>query len=266
MNVVVTGAAGGIGSAIVETFLAEGHEVFAADQAPCEIRQTDAGNQAPREVCQTDAGNQAPRQTPETDAPGRLHTFTVDLKDPVALEAFATEITACRQVDILINAAGVFVGGPATELTCEEWDELFLVNTRAVFLLSRLMGTHMAARGGGSIVTVASNSAVIPRARMAAYGASKAAASILTRSLGLELGPSGVRCNVVNPGTTRTGMIAGLGSEEQIIAGLPEQFKAGIPLGRIATPADIAHAVHFAATAQHLNCAEITIDGGASGC
>ena len=75
--------------------------------------------------------------------------------------------------------------------------------------------------------------------------ASKAAASLFTRSLGRELGPSGVRCNVVAPGTTRTPMIADIGTEEDFIAGFPESFKTGIPLRRIAEPQDIAEAVAF---------------------
>lgn len=238
MRVIVTGAAGGIGSAIVKLFLAKGYDVVGCDQT-----------------------------TPYAAVAGQQGTFTpyvVDLADAVACGAFLAEVWATAPVDILVNAAGVFAGGPAQELSLAAWDQLFNINTRAVFLLATDCGQRMAARGTGSIVTVASNSAVLPRAGMVAYGASKAAASLLTRSLGLELGPAGVRCNVVNPGTTRTKMIHGLGTEAQFVAGFPASFKTGIPLGKIAEPADIAAAVFFAATQPHLTCQEINVDGGAS--
>ncbi len=147
-----------------------------------------------------------------------------------------------------------------------EWDRLFSVNARGVFLVSREVGARMAERRHGSIVTVASNAGTVPRAGMAAYAASKAAASSITRSLGLELGPFGVRCNVVAPGTTRTPMIAGLGEEEDFIAGFPASFKTGIPLGRIAEPVDIAEVVAFLASDQsrHMTLQELVVDGGAS--
>lgn len=124
----------------------------------------------------------------------------------------------------------------------------------------------MSARGSGVILTIASNAAVIPRAGMAAYAASKAAASSITRSLGLELGRRGVRCNVVSPGTTRTRMIEALGEEEVLIDGSPTAFRTAIPLGRIAEPEDIAETVAFLGSdrARHITLQEVVIDGGAS--
>ncbi|MDO4910995.1 MAG: SDR family oxidoreductase [Corynebacterium sp.] len=220
-RVLVTGARGGIGSAIVRTFTEANFEVIAIDRED------------------------------------------LDLTDSVAVREYAQSL---EPIDVLVNAAGVFHGGPAATVDEDAWDALFNVNAKAVYTLSRIIGEKMAENGGGAIVTVASNSAVIPRAQMVAYGASKAAASILTRSLGLELGPRGVRCNVVCPGTTRTPMIAGLGSEEGLIRGVPENFKTGIPLGKIGTPEDVAATVFFLAGpgAGHINCAEIVVDGGAS--
>ncbi|MDO4927856.1 MAG: SDR family oxidoreductase [Corynebacterium sp.] len=235
-RVLITGAAGGIGRALVREFQNAGYWVIATD---------------------AHRGNLSGENVEE---------HLLDLHDAVAIESFVTEIWAQGPLDVLVNAAGIFAGGPAAQTTIAQWDELFAINTRAVFQLSRLVGDKMAARGSGAITTVASNSAVLPRATMAAYGASKAAASIFTRSLGLELGPAGVRCNVVCPGTTKTPMIEGLGDEQQFIKGFPETFKTGIPLGRIAQPQDIAEVVVFVSSskARHMTCQEIVVDGGAS--
>ena len=89
---------------------------------------------------------------------------------------------------------------------------------------------------------------------------------MISRSLGLELAPRGVRCNVVAPGTTRTTMIDGLGDEAQLIAGQAAQYKTGIPLGRIADPEDIADTVAYLASsrARHVTLQALVVDGGAS--
>jgi 2,3-dihydro-2,3-dihydroxybenzoate dehydrogenase len=126
-------------------------------------------------------------------------------------------------------------------------------------------------RRRGSIVTVSSNAAGVPRAGMAAYGASKAAATMYTKALGLELAEFGIRANVVAPGTTRTPMLAPLGAGVDEVAaaavvGDPLRFKVGIPLGRVAEPDDIASAVAFLASdaARHITLAELYVDGGAT--
>src|SRR5699024_949013 len=102
-----------------------------------------------------------------------------------------------------VNVAGVLHHGPAIATSDADWDALFDINAKGVFHVCRALVRHMAARRRGNIVTVSSNAAGIPRHGMAAYAASKAAASMYTRSLGLELAPLGIRCNVVAPGSTR---------------------------------------------------------------
>jgi 2,3-dihydro-2,3-dihydroxybenzoate dehydrogenase len=105
---------------------------------------------------------------------------------------------------------------------------------------------------------------------MAAYGASKAASASFTRSLGLELAPHGIRCNVVCPGSTDTEMQRALWAdddgERRTIAGDPATFKAGIPLGRIAQPEDVAEAVRFLVSdrARHITMHDLYVDGGAT--
>jgi 2,3-dihydro-2,3-dihydroxybenzoate dehydrogenase len=122
-------------------------------------------------------------------------------------------------------------------------------------------------RGAGAIITVSSNAGGVPRTNMAAYAASKAAATMFTRCLGLELARSGIRCNVVSPGSTGTAMQQVLGAApEAVIAGDPGSYRVGIPLGRIADPADIADAVVFLASdqARHITMQDLYVDGGAT--
>lgn len=105
---------------------------------------------------------------------------------------------------------------------------------------------------------------------MAAYAASKAAAAMFTKCLGLELARSGVRCNVVAPGSTDTPMQRALwngpDAEQRVIDGDPSTYRTGIPLGRIADPADIAETVAFLASdrARHITMQELYVDGGAT--
>ena len=121
-----------------------------------------------------------------------------------------------------------------------------------------------------SLTTVASNSALRPRSHLAVYSASKAAASQFTRSLGLEPGPSGIRCNVVNPGTTLTPMLRSMWDGEDRTAqtgrGLPRLFQTGVPLGRLASAQDVAGVVEFLVSpmARHITVADLAVDGGAN--
>jgi 2,3-dihydro-2,3-dihydroxybenzoate dehydrogenase len=244
----VTGAAGGIGGAVVRRLLSEGDVVTAADTAF-----------APGVV-------HADPQV-DGDVPGTLYRVGLDVGDTEQVESTVAAVwDSVGPVDSLVNGAGVIASGPGAATTDEDWHRQFSVNAFGVFALCRALGPRMAARSGGSIVTIGSNAGVVPRAGMAAYAASKAAASSVTRSFGLELGPHNVRCNVVCPGTTRTAMIEGLGSESDLVAGRPELFKGGIPLGRIASPEDIAAVVVFLAgdDARHMTLQEVVVDGGAS--
>ena len=105
---------------------------------------------------------------------------------------------------------------------------------------------------------------------MAAYAASKAAASMFTKSLGLELAPHHIRCNVVSPGSTRTPMQEAMwakgSSAEAVLRGSLETFRTGIPLGRIAEPEQVADVVLFLLSdrASHVTMADIYVDGGAT--
>ncbi|AGL18884.1 2,3-dihydro-2,3-dihydroxybenzoate dehydrogenase [Actinoplanes sp. N902-109] len=241
MSALVTGAARGIGAAVVRALTAAGHRVVATDLQP-----------------------------PRPAVPG-VPGLALDVRDTAAvIAAVARAEDLAGPIDVLVNVAGVLRTGPVTGTTDADWHAVLDVNATGVFRVSREVGRRMADRGHGAIVTVASNAARVPRAQMAAYAASKAAAAHFTRCLGLELAPAGVRCNVVSPGSTDTPMQRALwttpGGAAAAVAGDPAQYKIGIPLGRIAEPGDIAAAVAFLASeqARHITLQNLVVDGGAA--
>jgi 2,3-dihydro-2,3-dihydroxybenzoate dehydrogenase len=166
--------------------------------------------------------------------------------------------------------AGVLHPAETLSTTDEAWHETFAVNTTGVFHTSRAVARRMVSRRSGAIVTIASNAGSVPRMRMAAYAASKAATVAFARCLGLELAPYGIRCNVVAPGSTDTTMFRALHTEgdpvRSAIDGDLTAYRVGIPLGKIAQPADVADAVLFLLSdrAGHITLQTLFVDGGAA--
>ncbi|WP_405911798.1 2,3-dihydro-2,3-dihydroxybenzoate dehydrogenase [Streptomyces sp. NBC_00963] len=246
----VTGAAGGIGEAVVRALGERGVRIAAVDQDGDRLRRTVGGlvaegHQVAGFVCDVTSG-------PDVES---------------TVESVESEL---GPVDYLVNAAGVLCLGEARSLTDEDWLSTFAVNTTGVFHMCRAVANRMVPRSRGGIVTVASNAAGTPRTDMAAYAASKAAASMFTKSLGLELARHGIRCNVVAPGSTDTPMLTSMWQDESgpkgTIEGRPEAFRVGIPLGRLARPSNIADAVVFLLSDQssHITLHDLTVDGGAA--
>ena len=222
----VTGAAGGIGSAICAALSAGGATVHRWDR---------------------DAG-------PELTA--------VDVTDATAVARHWTQLEAdAGPVDVLVHAAGVL---------SEDWATCMAVNAGGVRAVLDAATATMASRGRGSVVVVSSNAGATPRTAMAAYAASKAAATSYARSIGLAVAGAGVRVNIASPGSTESPMTQQLwaapGSRDAVLAGEPAQFRLGIPLGRIADPADIAETVVFLASdaARHVTLHDLRVDGGAT--
>ncbi|GLY73704.1 2,3-dihydro-2,3-dihydroxybenzoate dehydrogenase [Actinoallomurus iriomotensis] len=249
----VTGAGRGIGAAVVARLAGDGARVLATD-LDLEGAEALAGTY-----------------------PGQVTARALDVTDAAAVESLVEEAErALGPLDVAVNVAGVLRRSDVTELTDEDWAHTFAVNTDGVFHVSRSAARRMAARGRGSIVTVASNAAGVPRAGMSAYAASKAAAVMFTKCLGLEVAARGVRCNTVSPGSTLTDMqrsmwaAAGVQDEEaaarRVIEGDLAAHRTGIPLGRIADPADIADAVLFLVSdrARHITMHDLYVDGGAT--
>ncbi|MDQ0354218.1 2,3-dihydro-2,3-dihydroxybenzoate dehydrogenase [Rhodoplanes tepidamans] len=244
---IVTGATGGIGRAVMKSLHDAGAVVAALDRdaAACAALAREIGAGA--------------------------HGYGLDLRRADDIDPVVDRVERdLGPIACLVNVAGVLVAAPALETDAAAWDAMFDVNARGAFLVSRAVARRMLPRRQGGIVTVASNAAGVPRHGMAAYAASKAAAVMITRSLGLELGRHGIRCNVVAPGSTRTAMLSALwrdpSDEAQVIAGSLETFKPGIPLGRIGEPQDVANAVLFLLSDQaaHVTMAVVAVDGGAA--
>ncbi|EBM8264492.1 2,3-dihydro-2,3-dihydroxybenzoate dehydrogenase [Salmonella enterica subsp. enterica serovar Infantis] len=174
------------------------------------------------------------------------------------------------RLDVLVNAAGILRMGATDALSVDDWQQTFAVNVGGAFNLFSQTMAQFRRQQGGAIVTVASDAAHTPRIGMSAYGASKAALKSLALTVGLELAGCGVRCNVVSPGSTDTDMQRTLwvseDAEQQRIRGFGEQFKLGIPLGKIARPQETANTILFLASdlASHITLQDIVVDGGST--
>ncbi|RCG27155.1 2,3-dihydro-2,3-dihydroxybenzoate dehydrogenase [Streptomyces diacarni] len=248
----VTGAARGIGAAVVQALVTQGAHVLATDLDPAGVEQLAA------------------------EHPGQVTARPLDVTDAAAVEALLTESDRLLgPLDIVANVAGILRAAAVTELSDADWAATFAVNTGGVFHVSRAAARRMSERGSGSIVTVASNAAGVPRTGMAAYAASKAATVMFTKCLGLEVAGRGVRCNTVSPGSTLTDMQRacwGPGADDEtaaarrVVEGDLATYRTGIPLGRIADPADVAEAVVFLASdrARHITLHDLYVDGGAT--
>ncbi|MGA5563321.1 2,3-dihydro-2,3-dihydroxybenzoate dehydrogenase [Streptomyces platensis] len=249
----VTGAGRGIGEAVARALLASGARVIATDVDPEGVEKL------------------------AQEHPDHLTARRLDVTDAAAVEALVSGTeNFLGPLDIVVNVAGILRSSSVVDLTDADWADTFAVNTHGVFHVARAAARRMAGRGSGSIVTVASNAAGVPRAGMAAYAASKAAAVMFSKCLGLEVAAHGVRCNTVSPGSTHTDMqralwtASGAESEaaaaQRVIEGDLATYRTGIPLGRIADPADIAEAVVFLVSdrARHITLHDLYVDGGAT--
>ncbi|MET7773886.1 2,3-dihydro-2,3-dihydroxybenzoate dehydrogenase [Nocardia sp. NPDC005366] len=245
----VTGAAGGIGSAIVAELGRRGIAVAAVDrEAAALTRVADACPESGAHVraCPADVGSAAEVR--------RLVDRVEDELGPI---------------EYLVNAAGVLHPAAALDVTEDEWDRTFDVNARGVYVVTSAVTRAMVSRSRGAVVTIGSNASRTPRAGMAVYAATKAAATMYTKVLGLEVARHGIRCNVVSPGSTDTPMLRSLWSEDHgaddTLHGDLGAYRVGIPLGRIASPSDVANAVAFLLSdhARHITMHDLTVDGGA---
>lgn len=243
--VLVTGAASGIGRATARMLLAAGTPVALVDRDAAGMVETAA-----------------------VDA-GCLH-LACDVADSAAMgAAFRRAADGLGPLAGVVAAAGILLPGTLADTTDTDFERHMAINAGGA--LNALRGARDHVRDGGAVVVVSSNAARVPRTGMLAYAASKGAASALARAAGLELAARGVRCNVVEPGSTDTPMQRALWPDPEAGAraalhGDPERFRLGIPLGRLADPDDVAATVCFllSPAARHLTLQQVYVDGGAS--
>jgi NAD(P)-dependent dehydrogenase (short-subunit alcohol dehydrogenase family) len=224
----VTGAAQGIGARIAEVLGAQGYQLALLDRQPIEH-------------------------------PDAL-TFAGDVTSETDVAAFAGAISErYGRIDVLVNNAGIACISPAEETPLAVWREVMEVNLTGPFLLCQALGRQMLAAGHGSIVNIASVAGLFGVADRAAYNASKHGLIGLTKTLAVEWGGRGVRVNAVCPGWVKTPMddvSQGDGAYGD------SDITDHVPLGRFATPDDVAQAVAFLATHPFVNGAALSVDGG----
>ena len=166
---------------------------------------------------------------------------------------------AVAGVDLLVNAAGIGSTTNVVDTTLEVWENVFAVNARGTFLCCKHAIPGMAARGGGSIVNVASVAGLVGLRNRAAYCASKGAVISLTRALAVDHVADGIRVNAVAPGTVDSPWVRRL--VEDVGESL-DALRARQPLGRLGTPEEIADAVAYLAAAEFVTGSVLVIDGG----
>jgi 3-oxoacyl-[acyl-carrier protein] reductase len=235
---IVTGGASGFGAGIVRKFAAEGAKVLIADI-----------NLEGAEALARELGQKAAH---------------VDVsKDGSVNQLAAAALMAFGKVDILVNNAGVsHLPAALDEISEADFDRVFNVNMKSVYLTARHLVPHFKARKTGAILNVASTAAVSPRPRLSWYNASKGWMVTATKSMAVELAPFGVRVNAINPVAGETPLLKTFMGEDT-----PEiraKFLATIPLGRFSTPEDMGNAACFLCSdeASMITGVAMEVDGG----
>ena len=239
--VLITGVAGGIGSATAEVFVKAGWGVVGVDKKG------------------------------EDKLPAPIHFIQADISQPETPPRILAEISAKEgRLDALINNAAIQIRKPFLEISLDDWNRTMDSNVRAVLLLTQAVYTFLK-KSGGAIVNVSSVHAIATSEGMSAYAASKGALSAMTRAMALEFGEDGIRVNAVLPGAVDTEMLrAGLtrgqvgGNNAEDLLGELESKHA---MGRVGRPGEIARAIWFLADNEQspfMTGQNLIVDGGAT--
>jgi len=242
----ITGAQRGIGFACAEAFISAGARVACVDLPDSELEAA----------------------VERLGAAASAHP--ADLAEIDRADALVADVVARHgRLDILVGAAGTLAPAPLLALTAEQWDRTLDVNARGPVFLAQACARHfLGARVPGRIVLYASIvGRSIVRLDNIAYAASKAALIQAVRCMALELAPYGITANTISPGSTATEMLVDVqarGDVESIVRGKVEEWRLGIPLGRLADPADQAALAVFLAGegGRHITGQDMAVDGG----
>ena len=238
---IVTGAAGGFGEGIARLFAAEGARVLIADLDAAKAAQV------------------------AKDIGPAAHAVGCDVSKAADVQA---AVAACVQAfgapHIVVNNAGTtHRNQPMLDVDEATFDRVFNVNVKSIYHMARAVVPLMRERGGGSIINIGSTAGIRPRPGLTWYNASKGAVNLMSKSMAAELGPDQIRVNAICPVMGATGLI------EQFL-GVPDtpenraKIVAGIPLGRMSTPQDIADAALWLASdaSRFITGVELPVDGG----
>ncbi len=236
LRIAVTGAASGIGAATVARLRSDGAKAAALDRDESRLREIEAEVALPADV---------------TDEPGVR----------AAVDGAAE---ALGGLDGLVACAGVAGRGTVADIPLEEWERVFSVNVRGIFLSAKAAIPHLRAAGGGSIVVVASQLGLVGVGNSAAYCASKGAAVNLTRAMAIDHAAEGIRVNAVCPGPTDTPMLEPFFAASPDPAGERRLFESAQLHGRLVSPGEIADAIAYLVSRAAASTigACLVVDGG----
>jgi NAD(P)-dependent dehydrogenase (short-subunit alcohol dehydrogenase family) len=237
----VTGAGGGIGREIARRLAGEGMSVAVLDRD---------GPAAQAVAAEIGGLAVAADVTSEEEVGGAVNTVLARFK----------------QIDVLVNNAGIASMGPALEMPLEAFQAMLRVNVEGVFIMSRAVLPHMIARRKGSVVNLASWAGKTGPAFFAGYSATKFAVIGLTQALAREMAPHGIRVNAICPGiVVDTAMRTAIEAQQRLY-GLPEtaEREKSIPIGRVSVPDDVARIAAFLASdeASYMTGESINLSGG----
>lgn len=232
----VTGASGGIGSAIAKRLAAMGYDV-----AVCYNRGKEKAEAVVSSIL---------------SAGGSAFPLKLDVRSEREIAAAVAACEARGPLSVAVNNAGICLTMQIQDVTAEKLNETLAVNTAGPILLCREAAKAMLPRKEGCLVNVASIWGETGASCESVYSASKAALIAVTKSLAMELGPSGIRVNAVNPGVIDTEMNAGYSEQEM------QALADETPLGCIGLPEDVADAAEFFVKASFVTGQTVTVDGG----
>ncbi|MFL1995932.1 glucose 1-dehydrogenase [Lysinibacillus irui] len=238
--IVVTGAGGGMGKAIIEEQLKQGNIVVALDLSVEPLKEI---------------------------AHDSLQCFEVNVLHEEGVHAICQQVfDNYGRIDGLVNALGVAQSAtPIEQVTMDEWNRLMDVNVKSLFITTKAIVPFMKQQQKASIITIASISAVRPRPGLQAYIASKGAAESFTRGLAIELASSQIRVNTIHPGPADTQMLGQFAAQGADIEQTKQSvFVQSVPLGRLVKPSDIAGAVSYLLSdaASMVTGTTLHVDGG----